>query len=195
MVKILGVSGSMRASSRSGRALKIALESAAAQGAEVRIIDLYALDLPMYRPDDTPDTEPVRAAEEAVNWADCFVLSSPDYHGSMSGAMKNFLDYFWTEFAGKLFGYLCASHEKGLTVMDQMRTAVRQCYGWSLPYGVTVHSDEDFDAEGQIKPGVVRRLQMLGRDVAVYGSVIRGQFESDITGDAADTFAARYRKK
>jgi NAD(P)H-dependent FMN reductase len=194
-VKILGVSGSMREGSRSGRALKLALEAAAAQGAEVRLLDLNALDLPMYRPDQTPDTEAVREAEEAVNWADAFILSSPDYHGSMSGAMKNFLDYFWTEFAGKLFGYLCASHEKGLTVMDQMRTAVRQCYGWSLPYGVAVHSDEDFDGEGQIKPGVARRLRMLGRDVAIYGSVIREQYERDITGDAPDTFAARYRKK
>ncbi|HEX5707093.1 MAG TPA: NAD(P)H-dependent oxidoreductase [Pyrinomonadaceae bacterium] len=195
MVKILGVSGSMRERSRSGRALKLTLEAAATQGADTRLLDLYALDLPMYRPDRQPDTEAVRAASDAVNWADCFVLSSPDYHGSMSGAMKNFLDYFWTEFAGKLFGYLCASHEKGLTVMDQMRTAVRQCYGWSLPYGVAVHSDEDFDAEGNVAPGVARRLQMLGRDVAVYGSVIRQQYERDITGDALDTFAARYRKK
>lgn len=195
MVKILGVSGSMRAQSRSVRALQLALDAAAAQGAETRLLDLHALDLPMYRPDRKPDTESVRAASEAVNWADCLVLSSPDYHGSMSGAMKNFLDYFWTEFAGKLFGYLCASHEKGLTVMDQMRTAVRQCYGWSLPYGVAVHSDEDFDAEGNIAPGVARRLGMLGRDVAVYGAVIRQQYERDIEGDAPDTFVARYRKK
>jgi NAD(P)H-dependent FMN reductase len=71
-----------------------------------------------------------------VKWADAFILATPDYHGSMAGSMKNFLDYFWSEFAGKLFGYICSSHEKGLTVMDQMRTAVRQCYGWSMPYGI-----------------------------------------------------------
>ena len=56
----------------------------------------------------------------AINWADAFVLASPDFHGSMSGAMKNFLDYFWEEFAGKTFGYIIASHEKGLTVADQI---------------------------------------------------------------------------
>jgi azobenzene reductase len=38
-----------------------------------------------------------------VIWADAFVLASPD-HGSMSGVMKNFLDHFWEEFAGKAFG-------------------------------------------------------------------------------------------
>ncbi|MGI0050233.1 MAG: NADPH-dependent FMN reductase, partial [Nitrososphaeraceae archaeon] len=29
-----------------------------------------------------------------VKWADAFILSTPDYHGSMAGSMKNFLDYF-----------------------------------------------------------------------------------------------------
>jgi hypothetical protein len=35
--------------------------------------------------------------------------------------MKNFLDQYWEEFAGKMFGfiYIFTSHERGLTVMDQ----------------------------------------------------------------------------
>jgi NAD(P)H-dependent FMN reductase len=56
----------------------------------------------------------------------------------MSGAIKNFLDYFWEDFAGKTFGYMVASHEKGLTVADQMRTAIRQCYVWSVPYNISI---------------------------------------------------------
>ena len=195
-VKILGVSGSMREHSRSRRALALVLEAARERGAETRLLDLHALDLPMYRPDDEAEPAPVAAAAEAVNWAGAFVLASPDYHGSMSGAIKNFLDYFWTEFAGKVFGYLCASHEKGLTVMDQMRTAVRQCYGWSLPYGVAIHGDEDFDAEGNVsRPAVERRLRMLARDITVYGSLISEQFARDLVAlDEPHTFAARYRK-
>ena len=195
-VKILGVSGSMREHSRSRRALDLVLEAARERGAETQLLDLHALDLPMYRPDDEAEAASVAGAAEAVNWAGAFVLASPDYHGSMSGAMKNFLDYFWTEFAGKVFGYLCASHEKGLTVMDQMRTAVRQCYGWSLPYGVAIHGDEDFDAEGNVsRPAVERRLRMLARDTVVYGSLIREQFARDLVAlDEPHTFAARYRK-
>ena len=194
-VKILGVSGSMRADSNSARALRVVLAAAEARGAETRLLDLHALDLPMYRPDDEAEAASVAGAAEAVNWAGAFVLASPDYHGSMSGAMKNFLDYFWTEFAGKVFGYLCASHEKGLTVMDQMRTAVRQCYGWSLPYGVAIHGDEDFDAEGNVsRPAVERRLRMLARDTVVYGSLIGEQFARDLAADEPHTFAARYRK-
>ena len=195
-IKILGVSGSMREGSHSARAVGLVLEGARARGAETRLIDLRALDLPMYRPRGAAiQTEGVRTATEAVNWADAFVLASPDYHGSMSGAMKNFLDYYWTEFAGKVFGYLCASHEKGLTVMDQMRTAVRQCYGWSLPYGVSFNGDEDFDEAGNFRnERFARRLHMLTRDLVAYGTVIRQQFLADLSGNEPDTFVARYRK-
>jgi hypothetical protein len=62
--------------------------------------------------------------------------------------------------------------------MDQMRTAVRQCYGWSMPYGATIHSDEDFNDDGEvINDKLKRRLNMLGRDLAVYGDLIRRQFQ------------------
>jgi NAD(P)H-dependent FMN reductase len=196
-IKIVGVSGSMREGSYSARAVGLMLEGARAKGAETQLLDLRIVDLPMYRPRGAAiETEGVRAATEAVNWADAFVLASPDYHGSMSGAMKNFLDYYWEEFAGKVFGYVCASHEKGLTVMDQMRTAVRQCYGWSLPYGVSFHGDEDFDAAGNIRnERIAHRLRMLTRDLVAYGTLIRQQFLSDLDNKEPDTFAARYRKK
>lgn len=195
-LKVLGVSGSMREGSHSARAVHFVLEAARERGAETRVIDLRELDLPMYRPrGGVIETEGVRLANEAVVWADAFLLASPDYHGSMSGAMKNFLDYYWTEFAGKVFGYLCASHEKGLTVMDQMRTAVRQCYGWSLPYGVSIHGDEDFDTTGIKIPAVERRLRMLARDLVIYGSLIRDQFSRDLQDSDPETFVARYRRK
>jgi len=112
----------------------------------------------------------------------------------MSVAMKNFLDFYWEEFAGKTFGYICSSHERGLTVMDQMRTAVRQCYGWSLPYGVSINGEEDFNEKGEIVNSLlVKRLEILARDLVFYGKLIRGQFLQDISTEVSDTFAARYR--
>ena len=44
------------------------------------------------------DTAEIIRTTELVKWADAFVLATPDYHGSMSGTMKNFLDFFWKEF-------------------------------------------------------------------------------------------------
>jgi NAD(P)H-dependent FMN reductase len=197
-IRILGVTGSLRENSHSTKTLATVLQIAASKfRAEVRLINLRETILPFYSPNITTSDlfyGNIKIVTEDVEWADAFVLASPDYHGSMSGTIKNFLDHFWEEFAGKTFGYLCTSHEKGLTVMDQMRTAVRQCYGWSLPYGVSINSGQDFNADGQIiNSQLSKRLTMLARDLVVYGNLIRDQFRKDLEGHESDTYAARYR--
>jgi NAD(P)H-dependent FMN reductase len=196
--KVLGVASSFRQNSLSTRTLKSLLEIATNKyGAQTDILDLTETKLPFYNPsiksNESVD-ENIQTASQMVKWADALVLASPDYHGSMSGTMKNFLDYFWEEFAGKTFGYLCTSHEKGLTVMDQMRTVVRQCYGWSMPYGISVNAEQDFNAKGEITNVTLsRRLTMLARDLSVYGKLIREQFQRDLEDNDSYTFAARYR--
>lgn len=77
--------------------------------------------------------------------------------------------------------------------MEHMRTSVRQCYGWSLPYGVSVHGENDFGSSGLTNPRVARRLRMLARDLIVYGALVRGQFQHDLANGVTETFAARYR--
>ena len=78
--------------------------------------------------------------------------------------------------------------------MDQMRTAVRQCYGWSLPYGISVNGEEDFNEDGELVNSLLaKRLRMLARDLIVYGKLIRAQFLQDLSSKESDTFAARYR--
>jgi FMN reductase len=191
-LKLLGVSGSLRSNSHGLLALNIILQSAKDLGAETRLLDLRESALPMYNPDAQPDEHVSRVLSD-VTWADAFILSTPDYHGTMSGAMKNFLDYHWSEFSGKLFGYLCASHEKGITAMEGMRLAVRQCYGWSLPYGVAINSHHDLDENGQIKnPNLISRLKMTARDMVIYGSLLHDQFTEDVARSTPDTFAAKY---
>src|SRR5690348_5315163 len=110
----------------------------------------------------------------------------------MSGSMKNFLDY-WEEFAGKILGYICTSHEKGLTVMGQMRTAVRQCYGWSLPYGISVNAEDFHETGDTINNLLAKRLNIPALDIVVYGKLIREQFLRDVISEVTDTFAARNR--
>jgi FMN reductase len=192
-LKVLGVGSSLREGASSTTALSAALDFAKKQGAETRLLDLKQTKLPLYDPTENQFVFEIKKVQDDVNWSDALILSTPDYHGSMSGAMKNFLDYFWAEFAGKTFGYVCASHEKGLTAMDQMRTAVRQCYGWSIPYGVSVSDSEDF-VNGKITSKLESRLDMLARDLVVYGNLIRQQFVMDLNGNSTNTFVSRYRK-
>lgn len=120
------------------------------------------------------------------------VLCTPDYHGSMSSALKNFLDHFWKEYAGKLFASVVGSFDKGLTVHDQVRTVARQCYAWALPYGVTFSDKEDLQ-DGAPTEAFRQRLAMLARDVSVYGALLAGQRRADLAGTDPG-FMARLRK-
>jgi NAD(P)H-dependent FMN reductase len=192
---ILGIAGSLRLNSNSTRALKIVLEDASLKySAETALIDLRDKALPIFNPSDrSEDNQNVKDVTKEVVKADAFILASPDYHGSMSGALKNWLDFYWKEFAGKTFGYIVASHEKGLTVMDQMRTAVRQCYGWSLPYGISIHGDHDFNRAGNVtNESLLSRLEMLARDLVVYSKLLRKQFLDDLNNDEQFSFAKYY---
>jgi len=192
-LKVLGVGSSLRNGASSTNALDIALNFAKKQGAETRLLDLKQTRLSLYDPTENQSNFEINKVKNDVNWSDALILSTPDYHGSMSGAMKNFLDYFWAEFAGKTFGYICSSHEKGLTAMDQMRTAVRQCYGWSMPYGVSINDSDDF-LNGKMTTKLESRLDMLARDLVVYGNLIHQQFVRDLNNESFNTFASRYRQ-
>ncbi|HJU79248.1 MAG TPA: NAD(P)H-dependent oxidoreductase [Nitrososphaeraceae archaeon] len=190
----MGIGSSMRKNSFSTRALRSVLETISIKyNAEIRIVNLLETELPIYRPGNGIENENVKKVTSDVNWANVFLLASPDYHGSMSGTMKNFLDFFWKEFAGKTFGYIVSSHEKGLTVMDQMRTAVRQCYAWSLPYGISINEREDMDQDGQIvNKRLQSRMEILARDLVVYGDLIYSQFMKDRDSSEPNTFAHYY---
>jgi FMN reductase len=198
-LKVLGVGSSMRENSYGTKALKFVLDMTKKYDTETHLLNLRETKLSLFDPDgsteeDTLLSDELRKITDYVIWADAFVLVSPDYHGSMSGVMKNFLDHFWEEFAGKTFGYVCTSHEKGLTAMDQMRTAIRQCYGWSLPYGISINGELDFNTKGEIiNDLLVKRLDMLAHDLITYGRLIREQFLKDVSSNVLNTFAARYK--
>ena len=202
-INVLGVAGSMRQDSYSTLGLRMVLEEAKKYYSESYLLELRDINLPLYDPSGPSSNDPsfnnsnnvLEKITTALKWADALVLASPDYHGSMSGTLKNFLDYFWEDFAGKTFGYIIASHEKGLTVADQMRTAIRQCYGWSMPYNISISGDDDFDSKGDlVNSALSKRIKMLGRDLVTYGTLIRGQFLQDVADHKiSNTFASHYR--
>lgn len=194
-LKVLGVGSSMRIESFGTETLRIVLNKVKENGAETRLLNLFETSLPIYSSSLDPNHNSIKQVNDLVNWADALILSTPDYHGSMSGSLKNFLDYFWSEFAGKTFGYICSSHEKGLTVMDQMRTAIRQCYGWSLPYGISVNSGVDFDHQKRlVNKQLLGRINNFARDLVVYGNLINTQFRNDLNSNVENSFAKHYRK-
>ncbi len=179
-LRVLGVIGSPHSDSISAAFVNAALAHARTLGAEARLIDLRETPLPLFDPVNSDGDPIVAASTAAVGWADAFVLGTPDYHGAPSGTMKNFLDHFWKELAGKLFAIVVASNEKGLTVQEHLRTSIRQCYGWSLPYGVGAPAESVSEACEVADAKVRQRIEMLARDLVVYGVLIRDQRLRDL---------------
>lgn len=194
-LQVLAVVASLKEKNSVTRAVvRHVAERLAAQGCAVDVLDLLREPLALYNPESAYQALTFRSLQGRVDQADVYVLGTPDYHGSISSAMKNFLDHFWHEFAGKLFATIVASHEKGLTVTDQLRTVARQCYAWSLPYGVACIDREDVKDGLVISPSLQQRLDMFVRDVAVYGRLLARQRRADLNGNEPGLMA-RHRKR
>jgi len=192
-LNVLAVVGSLQRDSVTRVVVRHVAADLGARGCKVDVWDLLSEPLPLFNPDASRELAGYPEMRARVDRADAYILGTPDYHGSVSGAMKNFLDFFWHEFAGKLFVTLVASHEKGLTVIDQLRTIARQCYAWSLPYGLSFTEDVDVKPDGGIAEPVKRRLEMLARDMRVYGDVLAQQRRADLAS-AEPCFLARHRR-
>jgi FMN reductase len=191
-LNVLAVVGSLHRESVTRTVVQHVADQLRAAGCAVDVLDLDKEPLPLYNPDTAEDQSGFPALQARVDRADVFILGTPDYHGSISGALKNFLDHFWHEFTGKLFATVVASHEKGLTVTDQLRTIARQCYAWTLPYGVSFTDKQDVQNGQIVSESLTKRLEMAIRDVRVYGGLLAQQRRADLTGSDPG-FMARLR--
>jgi FMN reductase len=191
-LKILAVVGSLNRNSATRHVLQHVVRQLRALGCDVDVLDLLEEPLALFNPDSAHACTGFDALKKRVEQADAYILGTPDYHGSISSAMKNFLDHFWHEFAGKLFATIVASHEKGLTVTDQLRTVARQCYAWTMPYGVSFADEMDVKDGEIVTEGFRKRLEMFVHDILNYGGLLARQRQLDLAGSHPG-FLARWR--
>src|SRR5687767_567180 len=191
---VLAVVGSLNQTSVTRIVINHVAQQMKDEGVPVDLLDFLSEPLALFNPESSHSDKGFAELKKRVERADVLLLGTPDYHGSISSTMKNFLDHFWHEFAGKLFGTIVASHEKGLTVTDQLRTVARQCYAWSLPYGVSFADQVDVKGEEIVTDSLRQRIEMMVRDVRVYGGLLARQRREDLAG-AEPGFMARWRKQ
>ena len=173
-VRVVGLGGSLRELSTSRTALQVALEGAAASGAGVELIWVRDLSLPLYSDEHAPPPAAHRLAE-TVYQADALIWSSPTYHGSVSGAFKNALDWLILlaendppYLANKPIGLVTtAGGVQGLQAVNTMDFIARSLRGWSVPLVLPVaQSWQSFDPEGHLKDeAVASQLRKLGAEV------------------------------
>ena len=175
-MRVVGLGGSLGEASRSRAALALALAGAAGAGAAVELLDLRALDLPMYRPElEAAPPTVVRTLIETCYEADGMLWSSPMYNGSVSGSFKNAID--WLHLLGsreppylhdEVIGLISAAGgTQGLQVVNTMEFSARSLRAWAVPYVVPVPLAAKVFAEtGAVQDdGVAQQLRLLGEEV------------------------------
>jgi FMN reductase len=174
-LKIVGLGGSVASNSKSLVALETALAGAESAGAATELLDIRQLGLPMYNPEENEPTATAVALIESCHAADGLLWSSPLYQGTISGALKNALD--WLQLLGdrdppflhdKVIGLIStAGGTQGLQAINTMEFAVRALRGWAVPYVVPVAAaSRVFDYAGRIQNQAIElQLKTLGSEV------------------------------
>ncbi len=141
MVKLVGIGGSLRAGSYSQLALNVAAQRAQALGAEVEVFDLRVFHLPFCDGENDyleyPDVEKLR---NAVKEADGLILATPEYHGSLSGVLKNALDLMSFEHLdGKVVGSISVlGGQVNSNALNDLRVILRWVHAWVIPEQIAI---------------------------------------------------------
>ncbi|WP_293882957.1 NADPH-dependent FMN reductase [Sphingomonas sp.] len=175
---IVGLGGTMTSNSSSERVLRHVLDECRAAGAETILFDGSALDLPMYGY-GTPRTGKAQALIAALRRAEGVVIASPGYHGTVSGLIKNALDYIEDMakdprpyFEGRAVGLItvAAGWQATGTTLATLRSIVHALRGWPTPMAVTVNSVQPVFAEdGTVSDAALKaQLGVLAHQVVSF---------------------------
>ncbi len=176
-IRITGVCGSLSADGATRKALAIALRGAAEYDAETALLELRDFNLVFYGsiPQDEypPDVFQLR---QALKDSQGIILATPEYHGSLTGALKNMLDLMTIEdFETKIIGLVgvAGGNIGAINSLNTMKTICRNLHCWVLPQEVSIaNSAQTFDDDGTVKdPMIEERLLNVGRQVVKFASV------------------------
>lgn len=168
---VLGLPGSVREGSSTSRAVEVALRGARDAGAETALLNLRDLELPFAYDHNALYSSGVVRLREAVKAADGLILGTPEYHGALSGVLKNALDLMgFDEFEGKMIGLVGVSggamgaHD----ALNTLRTIGRALHAWVVPTQVAVPlAHKIFRPDGTLTdPKIEDRLRAVGAEVA-----------------------------
>jgi FMN reductase len=149
-IRLLAIGGSAREASRTRMAMEAILALASGHDIIPTIATVHDLDLPVYNDDIPLDGQPesLRRLVNQVREADAYLICSPTYHGSMSGAIKNVLDSLHVQhgqpdayFQGRPVALASYGGPTAISAVNALQTVVRVMQGVIVPTVVTVSRD------------------------------------------------------
>ncbi len=184
-IRVTGVCGSLNADGATRKALEMALKGAAEYAAETTLLELRNFNLVFCGsvPQDEypPDVLQLR---QALRDSQGIILATPEYHGSLTGALKNMLDLMSIEdFETKIIGLVgvAGGHVGAINSLNTMKTICRNLHCWVLPQEVSIaNSGRVFDENGAMNdPALEERLLDLGRQLVKFASMQQEVQQSD----------------
>lgn len=177
--RVVAIGGSTRPGSSTEQLLRLVIADLGV-AAEVTTFCGPKLLLPHYTPAGVSSEGGDSVGHElihAVRTADVVLIGSPGYHGSLSGAVKNALDYI-EELAKDERPYLdgrvvaCMSTAYGwqaaVNTLTSLRQIVAALRGWCAPYGIAINV-----ADGYLDDNGVFRADRVAESIHILTAQIR----------------------
>ncbi|HWL93498.1 MAG TPA: NAD(P)H-dependent oxidoreductase [Phycisphaerae bacterium] len=181
-VKLVAFAGSTRTESFNKKLVKIAVEGARTAGADVTHIDLRDYEMPLYDGDlEAREGLPPQARrfKELLVSSHGFIISSPEYNSSISGVLKNAIDWAsrpqpgepsLVAFTGKTAVLMSASPGAlgGLRGLVHLRAILSNINVLVLPQQQAISkAGEAFSPDGSLKDAKMQQgVTDLGRRLA-----------------------------
>jgi FMN reductase len=176
MTLIIGLGGTTREGSSTQHALEMALSYARQQGARTLLFGAsFLTSLPHY---GTPECKTCAQAESfisALREADGLIMASPGYHGTISGLLKNAIDYiedtardarpYLENLPVGLIATAFGWQATGST-LAAMRSITHALRGWPTPMGVTIRTTPGlFEAGTCTDPATEGQIRLMAGQV------------------------------
>jgi FMN reductase len=175
-LKFVGLGGSFRHGSSSGKALQIAMDYLSGRGHETKLLLLSDLQLPGFETCETLEQYPesVRFFLNEIRSANGLIFATPVYHQTLSGGMKNafdFMEYLSGDanpyLTGKVIGLISTSGgTPGVNAINTMDYVSRALHGWVCPTTVAIpNSYKQFGPGGTVDELIIRRLHRMAEEL------------------------------
>jgi FMN reductase len=183
---IVGIGGTTVSASSTEQALTIAMRAAERAGAAIQIIDCVALArLPHFKAGQSDMSEAAAELLAAVRKAHGLMIASPAYHGSISGVIKNAIDYFEHTakdprpyLDGLPVGLIATSYgwQAAGSSLNTLRSIVHSLRGWPTPLGAAINCSGGVFQNGACSDvAVTQQLELIGRQVVEFARLQLGR--------------------
>jgi FMN reductase len=167
-VYIVGIGGTTNPKSVSEVVLRRALGEAERLGAQTRAFTAADIDFPLYT-EDAERAPAVLAFLSEIERCNGLIVVSPAYHGTITGRIKNALDYIEDlkssnppYLENRIFGCIGVGggHLGAVLTVDGLRTVAHALRAWPAPMGLGVSSHEPITAKVEEKLFTIVRQVM-----------------------------------